>query len=278
MASHAGVIGAPIRHSLSPVLHQAAYRALGLTGWSFHREEVGPGELAAYLARLGEDWVGLAVTMPLKEEALAAAQRVGADADLVGGANTLLRADGGWRAENTDVPGLVTALQQAGLSAAAASPAAVLGSGATARSALVALHRCGIRQVQLIVRDRLRPGAAELAEQLGMTLTSSRYADGPAGWGRPGVVVSTVPAGATPPVAGWELAPGAVLLDVGYAPWPTSWATQWQAQGQTVCSGATMLLHQAGHQVALMTGRSAPLSAMATALQTALGRPVGERR
>lgn len=269
MTWRAGVVGSPIAHSMSPVLHRAAYAALGLHGWTFHRDQVAGGELSAYLDQLSSDWVGLAVTMPLKEEALDLAALVGEEARLVGGANTLLRHGERWRAENTDVYGLEQALRGAGLGTV--EEAAVIGSGATARSALLALTRFGVREVTLVVRHRVRPGALELAERLGMRARTSRYAEGPASWGAPGVVVSTVPAGGTPPVDGWSLPEEAVVCDVVYAGWPTPWATLWQEQGVAVSRGEQMLLHQAVRQVQLMTGQDAPVAAMAAALAEALG-------
>lgn len=269
MTRHAGVVGSPITHSLSPVLHRAAYDALSLQGWTFHRDEVAAGDLAAYVRCRPPDWVGLAVTMPLKEEALVLGDSVGEEARLVGGANTLVRAAGAWRAENTDVYGLVTALREAGVSGPRA--ATLVGSGATARSALLALHRLGVDQVQLLVRDRVRPGALELAEQLGMVATTRRYADGPGQWAPAGLVVNTVPAGGTPPVEGWRLEVGAVVFDVVYAGWPTPWARDWAARGVDVTRGDRMLLHQAVRQVELMTGRPAPVAAMTQALAGAVG-------
>lgn len=268
MTCHAGVVGSPIGHSMSPVLHRAAYDALGLVDWSFHREQVEAGDLAAYVARLPPDWVGLSVTMPLKEEALALAVEAGEEAALAGGANTLTRLGDGWRADNTDVYGLEQALRGAG--ATDTGSAVVVGSGATARSALLALSRLGVREVRFVVRSAVRPGALELAERLGMGATTARYADGPAGWGHPGVVVSTVPSGATPPVDGWVLPDGAVVFDVVYAGWPTPWAAAWQDRGRVVTRGDGMLLHQAVRQVRLMTGREAPEDAMAAALAAAL--------
>ncbi|NLG20991.1 MAG: shikimate dehydrogenase [Actinomycetales bacterium] len=276
MTRHAGVVGSPIAHSLSPVLHRAAYEALGLTGWSFHRDLVEAGDLAAYVMGLPEDWAGLAVTMPLKEEALALGDVVGEEAALVGGANTLTRHEGGWRADNTDVHGLETALRAAGAEEALGAgadprPATVVGSGATARSALLALRGLGVREVGLLVRDRARPETLELAQRLGMVATTSQYADGPASWGGPGVVVSTVPGGATPPVDGWSLPEGAVVFDVVYAGWPTPWAADWRVSGVHVTRGDGMLLHQAVRQVRLMTGREAPVEAMSAALAAAVG-------
>src|SRR5690606_4345471 len=268
MTWRAGVVGSPITHSMSPVLHRAAYAALGLDAWAFHRDQVDAGGLRAYVENLSAEWLGLSVTMPLKEEALALAVEHGDEAGLVGAANTLTRREAGWRADNTDVAGLEQALREAGLDSV--SSAVVVGSGATARSALVALSRFGVEQVLFLVRATARPGAEQLATRLGMTPTVRTYAEGPAAWGTPGVVVSTVPGGATPAVDGWQLAEGAVVLDVVYAGWPTPWAAQWQQAGVSVMRGDRMLLHQAARQVLLMTGHEAPVGAMSDALDAAL--------
>jgi shikimate dehydrogenase len=253
---------------MSPVLHRAAYAALGLEGWAFSRDEVGAGQLRAHVARLPAEWLGLSVTMPLKEEALALSVHAGDEAELVGAANTLTRVEGGWRADNTDVSGLEQALREAGLTGARS--AVVVGSGATARSALVALSRFGVGRVLFLVRRAVRPGAVSLASRLGMTTRVSTYAEGPTAWGTPSVVVSTVPPGATPPVDTWSPSRGAVVFDVAYAGWPTPWATQWQEAGVSVTRGDRMLLHQAARQVELVTGHPAPVEPMAEALDAAL--------
>src|SRR5690606_14313250 len=113
------------------------------------------------------------------------------------------RGEHGWRADNTDVAGLEMALREAGLGEVGS--AVIVGSGATARSALLALSRFGVHAVTFLVRDEVRPAAAALAERLGMTVSSRSYAQGPGAWGSPEVVISTVPSGATPPVDGWRL-------------------------------------------------------------------------
>lgn len=268
MTRRAGVVGSPITHSMSPVLHRAAYAALGLADWTFDRAQVEAGGLSQHVGSLSEEWVGVAVTMPLKEEALALAVTRGDEAELAGAANTLTRGEHGWRADNTDVAGLEMALREAGLGEVGS--AVIVGSGATARSALLALSRFGVHAVTFLVRDEVRPAAAALAERLGMTVSSRSYAQGPGAWGSPEVVISTVPSGATPPVDGWRLPQGCVVLDVVYAGWPTPWAAQWQSEGVTVARGDRMLLHQAVAQVQLMTGRNAPVALMGQALSTAL--------
>lgn len=262
----AGVIGSPIAHSLSPALHRAAYAALGLTGWRYHREEVRAGELAAYLAGRPADWVGLSVTMPGKEEALAAADSISDMARLTGSANTLVRCSDGWSADNTDVHGIRGALVEAGIAPDAAARALVVGSGATARSALVALHGLGVREVVLVVRDKARTDTLELAHRLGLDCHVARLDEALPG-APVDLAVSTLPAGAAPrtgaPPAFWQAATEAgVALDVVYRPWPTPWARHLSASGSTVVGGVQVLLHQAAQQVELMTGRPAPLAAM----------------
>lgn len=270
---HAGVVGSPIAHSLSPVLHTSAYRALGLSGWEYHREEVREGELTAYLAARSEHWQGLSVTRPGKEEALAVAVERSDDAGLTGAANTLVRTAGGWAAHNTDVDGMIAALLEAGCDPAPTC-AWLLGSGATARSALVALARLGVRDVVLQVRDRVRPEALALARRLGQRVHHVGVdAQGERAPRAIQVAVSTVPAGsALPAPADLELS-RCTALDVVYSPWPTLWAGELTDRGARVVDGSAMLLHQAARQVELMTGRPAPVEPMRQALREATTAP-----
>ncbi|KUG54251.1 hypothetical protein AVL62_03160 [Serinicoccus chungangensis] len=268
MLTRAGVVGSPVAHSLSPVLHHAAYAALGLDDWSYERAEVPAGGLRRFVEGLGPEWVGLSVTMPGKEEALALAAEASTAAAAVGAANTLLRRPGGWYADNTDVDGLRTALLEAGLEGA--HRAVVLGGGATARSAAVALHGLGVRTVEVLVRDRLRPHTAQLLESLGLDTHVRHLADGiPLDAAE--VVLSTLPGGTpAPPVRPGRGADRPVVMDVGYAPWPSPFAAAVAeaTQGRVrVVRGTRMLLHQAARQVELMTGREAPTSAMDLALR-----------
>lgn len=265
----AGVVGSPIDHSLSPVLHRAAYAALGLSGWTYDRTEVRSGELAEHVARLGPEWVGLSVTMPGKEEALALADTASEAARLTGAANTLVRDGGGWAADNTDVPGLQDALREAGL--AGPGRAAVLGAGATARSAMVALRGLGFLQLDMVVRDEVRPETAALAERLGMRIRP-RVMDATRlrlGESHHDLVLSTLPAQAEVPTVALTRGTPALVMDVAYAPWPSAFASAVAALGPdapVVHRGTGMLLHQAARQVKLMTGHDGPVEAMRAAL------------
>ena len=161
------MLGSPIAHSLSPVLHRAGYRALGLAGWSYEAIECDEQGLAGFLGSLGPDWAGLSLTMPLKRAVLPLlddAEQLALD---VGAANTVLLRDGRRLGYNTDVPGMVTALRQAGVTAD--GNALILGSGATACSALAALREIGASEISVAVRSR--PGLSQLravAARLGL--------------------------------------------------------------------------------------------------------------
>ena len=151
----AAILGSPVAHSLSPVLHTAAYRALGLSGWHYERHEVDEAGLPGFLAGLGGDWAGLSLTMPLKRVALALADARSDLAVEVGAANTLVRCEAGWRAENTDVHGISAALREAGTTAA--GHALILGAGGTARLRSRPCANWASCEPTVLVRDAAEP-------------------------------------------------------------------------------------------------------------------------
>ncbi|MCF0095807.1 shikimate dehydrogenase [Micromonospora sp. MH99] len=270
VARRAAVLGKPIAHSLSPVIHTAGYAAAGLTGWSYTRIECAAAELPALVADLGPEWAGLSVTMPGKEAALAVADAASPVAVAVGAANTLVRRpDGSWYADNTDVGGMVEVLTEAGVLPGAALT--VLGAGGTARAALAAAARLACSSVTVVARrpeavDELRP----VADALDVTLTAGAWADAPRHLAVADVVVSTVPKGVADPLADvvtWR--PGAVCFDALYDPWPTPLAASARAAGLRVVSGLDLLLAQAVGQFEQFTGVAAPVGAMREALVAA---------
>ncbi len=277
----AAVLGSPIDHSLSPVLHRSAYEALGLGQWSYDRFAVGgqgePG-LREFLASRGPEWLGFSVTMPLKEDALALSIAASGHAREMGAANTLVRTDRGWIADSTDAYGALEALLEAGVGADGRSPrrAVLLGAGATARSIIDALGRLGVRELTVVVRTGLRPQTAELARRRGMSVTHEPgLARGHLDrlMAAADVTVSTLPTGTD---LGLEAAApgcldGRVVMDVVYGGWPTPFA-RWAADaGASTVSGLGMLVHQAAQQVRLMTGSEAPVEAMRAAVVAQLG-------
>jgi len=267
--SRAAVLGRPISHSLSPLIHNAGYEAAGLTGWSYGAYECDEAELSGFVARLGDEWVGLSLTMPLKEVALDVADEVAPLPATLGAANTLLRLpDGSWRAENTDAPGMVDALLGTGL--VDAEQVCVLGAGGTARAALGAAKELGAEVVTVYAR---RPAAIDqltpVADDLGLTLIA-------AGWGeaeRAGVadvIISTVPRGVADGLAGEiEWRADAVVFDAVYDPWPTPLTAAAAAAGCRIVSGLDLLLAQAVRQFELFTHADAPVAAMRDALHAA---------
>jgi shikimate dehydrogenase len=259
----AAVLGSPIGHSLSPVLHRAAYQALGLSGWTYDAIECDEARLPDLLRGCGPDWAGLSLTMPLKRAVLPLLDVTEPLAADVGAANTVIFAAGARHGRNTDVPGMITALAAAGVSGS--GPVLILGAGATACSALAAVRGLGTGQATVAVRDPARAGELlAAARRLGMTV---RLADfGPQAPARSWhLVISTVPAGAADAYAQWvlrgDLVPAAVL-DVIYHPWPTGLAAAAERTGAIVVGGFDLLLHQAARQVELMTARTAPTAAM----------------
>jgi shikimate dehydrogenase len=265
----AAVLGMPIAHSLSPVLHQAAYAALGLSAWRYDRFAVDEAGLAGFVDGLGPEWVGLSLTMPLKRAALEVAAEVDPTAAAIGAANTLVRGDAGWRAANTDVTGIVATLRESGVERVGRG--LVLGAGGTAQAALAALARLGETAPTVVVRDPARAGSLRAtAARLGVTpRVVGGFPDAPLP--PADVVVATMPAGAADALARAAWDPATVVLDVVYAPWPTALAAAASAAGCRVAGGLEVLLHQAVEQVALMTGRPGPTAAMRAALLAAAG-------
>jgi len=278
------VLGSPVRHSLSPMLHTAAYAALGLTWWRYEAIESDEAGLPALLDRCGPDWAGLSLTTPLKRAVLPLLDRIEPLATEVGGANTVVFAAAQRLGYNTDVPGMVRALAEHGIGAARAAvpsrpagPALILGGGATACAALAALRDLGERSVTAAVRDPARAGdLVSAAGRLGMTVTLRPFE--PACLAGARLVVSTVPAGAADLFAqifGGLVPVPAAVFDVVYHPWPTPLAAAAAAAGATVVGGFELLLHQAALQVELMTGRPAPVDEMRRAGRAELSRRAG---
>ena len=276
----AAVLGHPVAHSLSPVLHRAAYDALGLTDWTYDAIDVDEPDLPAFLAEHRDGWAGWSVTMPLKRAVRPLLVREVELARRVGAVNTVLVGPDGLEGHNTDVYGMVAACREAHVALADMATrrsGVVIGSGATAASALAALLELGCSDPVVHVRSASRLADLQAAaDRLGVRVRTAPFDADAIGRSirDADVVVSTLPSGAAD-----ALATGAaeaardrrpVLLDVVYDPWPTVLAKAWSAVGAPVVGGFVMLLHQAWFQVELMTGRPAPLEAMRAAGEAAL--------
>lgn len=220
------VVGSPITHSLSPVIHQAAFASLGLD-WEYSAHQVGQGELRSFLAE--HELAGLSITMPLKEEAVTLASELDVWARKTGVVNTLVPSADGLFGANTDVIGFRSVFDDHHLSDL--ESVIVIGNGATARSAVAAVRdRC--RQLSVVARriDLLIPSVDQALP-----------------WGSPldaQLVINT-----TPSQAAGTLSPSVGLyFDVIYSPWPTPLAAAWKG---SVISGLELLIAQAAAQTAL---------------------------
>jgi len=266
------VLGSPVAHSLSPVLHRAAYASLGLHGWSYDAHDVTADALPAFLDGLDESWVGLSLTMPLKDAVLPLLDSTSPLVQAVGGANTVLLDDGRRHGENTDVPGMVAALGAAGVSQV--ESAAVLGGGATARSAVAALAEV-TGSVTAFVRTTSR------AHELALTAAATGVEVVVRPWEEAvldvPLVVNTTPAGAADELAALVPERPGVLFEVLYDPWPTPLVTAWRDRGGTGVDGLELLVRQAVLQVALMTGLVVDAAALAPVLRAAGQRALAAR-
>lgn len=259
------VLGSPIAHSRSPRIHSAVYEALGLD-WAYGRQELQADELAGFLAGPGSQLRGLSLTMPLKEEAHRLAAVLDPVAAESGVANTLLRlVDGaGWAGFNTDVGGLAAAIREAGIDAARTI---VIGSGATAISAILAARRIGARRVTVLARNRdamealvarfsgtSDPDAEHALEVTGVAFSSLPESLAAERSREATLVVSTLPGSAGSALALPDAITGVPLFDVAYDPWPSPLAERWRAAGGEAHSGLGMLIHQALLQVRVFVG------------------------
>lgn len=266
----AAVLGSPIAHSLSPVLHRAAYAALGLDDWSYDRFEIDEAALPGFIEGLDSSWAGLSLTMPLKRAILPLLDSVSETAASVEAVNTVVFTEDGRRTgDNTDIPGMIAALRERGVEKT--ESAAVLGAGATASSALAALSEICAGPVTAYVRSRERGDEMRgWGERLGVDVRIADWAEAEQGLRAP-LVIATTPASATDALAAAVPEAPGTLFDVLYEPWPTGLAAAWAAREGAVIGGLDLLVHQAVLQVEQMTGRApVPPAAMRQAGEQAL--------
>ena len=251
------VLGSPIEHSKSPAIHAAAYRVLGIN-WEYEKIEVRKGGLKPFVEGLAPEWLGLSLTMPLKEEAARLAESLNPDAELTGAVNTLVRTETGWSGYNTDVFGIAQALRLAGIS----RPASVLiiGSGATATSAVTAIGEMN-SDAEVLVYARNAKTRGELvsfAKSMGLRAKAARNIKN-AGK-KVALTIATLPGGAldedAAKLAKKKFAPAGAMLDVAYSPWPSAFAGVWHNAHKPIISGLEMLLWQAVGQIRIFQNGS----------------------
>lgn len=269
----AAVIGSPVRHSLSPVLHNAAFEALGLD-WVYLAFEVAPGRAADALAAmtvLGID--GLSVTMPHKDDVARTVDVPSASVLALGACNCVVRLpDGRLAGENTDGEGFVDSLREAGHDPAGRR-CVVLGGGGAARAVVAALGLAGAAEVAVVNRTEARAAAAaSLAGRAGRvgTLDDVTLAD---------VVVNATSVGMgddrTLPSPAERFRPGQVVADLVYHPLETAWLAAARARGASCVDGLGMLVHQAARAFECWTGVAPPVAVMRAAALAELARRAG---
>jgi len=275
------VLGSPIAHSLSPALHLAAYAHLGLD-WQYEALECDEAALPGLLDGLGPGWAGLSLTMPLKAAVLPLLAQLDPVAVRAGAANTVLLRDGVRAGFNTDVPGLVAALAER--SVTPQGPAAVLGGGATARSAVLSLVTAGWREITVLARrpvtlDWERSALPDGVFEAGVRLSATDLSRGQVAAAlRADLVVSTLPKGVADAFTGEVLKGLGTLFDVVYDPWPTALSRSWAEHGGAVLSGLDLLVHQAALQVVLMTGTTAAVPDLVAVMRVAGQAAMATRR
>ena len=253
------VLGTPIAHSKSPALHSAAYRVLGLD-WRYEAIEVAPAGLEDFIRSRGVQWRGLSLTMPLKHDVMPLLDFADPVAALSGGANTVLfrQGEGGpiLHGFNTDVFGIAEAFRHAGV--ARLSTVRMLGAGATAASALVAVAQLGADRVLVSARSEIKLVAlVEIGRQLGVDVHAARSDSVDSGI-VPDAVISTLPGGADHPYRfDASTRASSVLFDVAYDPWPSPIAASWLEADGRVIPGIEMLVNQALMQVRIFVGGGA---------------------
>ncbi|GGG68777.1 shikimate dehydrogenase [Corynebacterium pelargi] len=263
------VLGSPIEHSRSPLLHNTGYQALGMHHWRYERKECTAEQLPGLLDQLDPSYRGCSVTMPAKFAALQAASKVSDRAQAIGSANTLVRQDAGWFADNTDVDGVAGALKELGGGSFNAKRAVIIGAGGTARPAVYALATLGVEAVLMINRSNREAEFRDLVQNLGISLDFRSIDEVAKAVESAEVLVSTVPSKAIADRA--HTIARVPLLDVIYDPWPTPLMQAASTHGVPVVGGHVMLAEQAYGQFEQFTGQPAPKEAMRSALERDLG-------
>ena len=240
-SKHFAVVGNPIDHSLSPNIHSAAYEYLGLD-WDYSRFQVPEGSLREFLGADGSHLAGISVTMPLKLEAAALASSCDEIVSELQIANTLLKKDNEFIAFNTDVFGIEMALAESWGSSI--ERVAILGSGATAQSALYAVsRRAANAKVLVYARDLSRTQSIQgLGTKLGIAIEVrplETYSDGQ------DLTISTIPATALDNLNQQDQ--GGWLLNVNYASKDSTFSRNFSSD--KVVQGETMLIWQAIAQI-----------------------------
>ena len=268
----AAVIGSPVAHSLSPVLHNAAFAALGLD-WAYVAFDVEPAGLeVAVRGATALGLVGLSVTMPHKDAIANLVDRLSPTARQLGAVNTVHRLGDQLVGESTDGAGFIDALRHDEGFDAKDTTAAVIGAGGAARAIVLALAQAGAREIVVVNRSADR---AASAAALGGSVARVGQ---PADIEQAQLVVNATPLGMDgvhPDQSSIDprlLHSGHVVVDLVYHPLKTPLLIAARERGAIAVTGLGMLIHQAAHAFRLWTGEDPPLEAMSAAALAALSR------
>jgi len=264
----AAVIGSPVRHSLSPVIHNAAFREVGLD-WIYVALEVAPGDAEAALAGVKAlGIVGVSVTTPHKDDAWRLADERSIAAERMRAVNCLQLVDGRLVGHNTDGDGFVDSIREAGCDPAGMT-VAVLGAGGAARSVIEALGRAGAAEILVINRTEARADeAAVLAAPLARSGSSSEIRSADLVVNATSVGLGSTDLALDPSL----LVPAQWVADLVYHPLRTSLLTAASERGARPIDGLGMLVHQAARQFRIWTGEEAPVAVMRRAALDELER------
>ncbi|MDN6351818.1 MAG: shikimate dehydrogenase [Corynebacterium sp.] len=254
------VLGRPVEHSLSPVIHQGSAGALGVDPFTYVRVEAGePREVRRLLAKAPDSVAVFSVTMPCKSEAQDLADEINDRAQRIGSANTLVPlGQGRWQADNTDVDGVSTCLAHVAPGGLSGGHGVVVGNGGTARPAVAAMAAAGIGSVTVLARSERALNLQSLVESYGMTFDWARLDDPTVTivCAAADVLVSTVPAQGVDRESGRAdaFARAAAVVDVIYDPHPTDVLSAAREAGRPVADGLLMLAGQGAEQFEAFTG------------------------
>jgi shikimate dehydrogenase len=278
-----GVIGDPIEHSLSPVMHNAAIASLGVD-YVYLAIPVKTADLSIAIA--GFNAIGLqgfSITIPHKQAILSFLTEVSSVAKVVGAVNTVWRTDAGWSGTNTDVEGFIAPLQAYNRDWSQTMPL-ILGHGGAARAVVVGLTQLGCTEIHIVGRDvqKLSQFQQSWVDALPITINVHRWEQLPELMPKADLVVNTTPVGMYPNVeqspldnaAMQQLRVGAIAYDLIYTPNPTQFLQQAQQQGAIAIDGLEMLVQQGAAALKIWLGQTPPVDIMRQSLQKHLGTQI----
>ena len=271
-----GVIGHPVSHSLSPVMHNAALTALGLD-WRYVAFPIAPNQLATAIAGLWASGIhGLNVTIPHKQAIIPHLTQVSFEAQQVGAVNTLWRDEQGWQGTNTDVAGFTAPLQSLERDWANVTPV-ILGNGGAARAVVVGCYQLGCRKIIVVGRnaEKLQRFQRDWSDvTLQQAIETCPWNDRETVLPSTELLINTTPIGmgqtqGESPVSEALLAnlpPTAITYDLIYNPRPTYFLQLAQARGLLAIDGSEMLVQQGAVALALWLQQRVPVGVMREAL------------